>query len=68
MSTVEALQYHTHQGVDHQAGEQYDVDELSADNLVVQGKAKRVDSGASAPARPSQPVEPLMTDDFAPKP
>jgi hypothetical protein len=48
--TVEALQPHTAFGHAYDIGDRYEIDEAFVDTVVVQGKAKRVDSHTPAPA------------------
>ena len=64
--TVTALEYHTYNGNEYQAGDTYEIPADLVNSVVVQRKAKRTHEPEPAPAKPSQPVEPLTTDDFKP--
>jgi hypothetical protein len=48
--TVEALDYHTHDGATYYEGDTYEVDAAAVDNLVAQRKAKVVESAPRAKA------------------
>jgi hypothetical protein len=41
--TVKALQLHTYDGKEYKVGDIYEIDELYADSVKVQGKAERVE-------------------------
>lgn len=61
---VEALEDHTYNGKAYEIGDEYEIEEQFANSVVVQGKAKRVDSEAAPKAKASSPVKPMTTDDF----
>lgn len=69
MVQIEALEAHSAFGKDYQPGDKYEIDERFLDSVVGQGKAKRVSEAApkASAAKPSQPVEPMTTDDFKAK-
>lgn len=75
---VEALEWHTHQGEEHNIGDTYDIDEQLVDSVQAQGKAVRVDRVAVAKeaakaaekttrarAQGKTAVEPMTTDTTA---
>ena len=67
MVQVEALEAHSAFGKEYQVGDKYEIDAQFLDSVVLQGKAKRVGEAPKPAAKPSQPVEPMTTDDFKPK-
>lgn len=64
MVSVEALQDHTAFGKAYKAGDHYEIPEQFLESVVAQGKAKRVGEAPKPAAKPSQPVQPMTTDDF----
>jgi len=65
---VTATEYHTYNWKEYQIGDSYEIPEDLVDSVVAQRKAKRTHEPEPAPAKPSQPVEPITTADFQPKP
>ena len=67
MVKVETLAWHTGQGNHYEIGDVYELEERDADNVVSQGKARRLDDGTAPAGNPSQPVEPMTTENFTGK-
>ena len=67
MAKLEAIQYHTYNGTEYQAGDTYEGDEAYADNVCAQGKTKRVDVPAEKSRKTkdaSTAVEPMTSESF----
>lgn len=58
---VTALRLHTHAGKEYHEGDTYAVEASMVESLVAQGMAKPTHEAVQAPAKPSQPVEPMTT-------
>jgi hypothetical protein len=67
MVMMRSLRFHTAQGEAHEEGAIYDAPEDQVDSLIGQGMAERAEPDAPPPAKPSQPVEPMTSANFAPK-
>jgi hypothetical protein len=48
---VKALQLHTYDGKEYKVGDVYEIDEVYADSVKVQGKAERVELGKEIPGK-----------------
>lgn len=65
---VTATEWHTYNGKAYEIGDTYEIPEDLVDSVVAQRKAKRTHEPEPAPAKPSQPVAPMTSADFQPKP
>ncbi len=63
--TVEATEYHSHDGKFYDVGDTYELEEGLVENIVGQRKARVVDEPKPAAAKKSQPVEPMTTESFS---